>query len=227
MTWTNNAASVLQVQTLIIAGPSGGLFVYNGTPAAGNLIGSWAAAAGIDAYGNTFPQGINVAGGNQATFAGPTPSSLMIAISEFGDAFARFIINADGTHAWGSGSAGSDTNLYRSSAGILHTDNSFTAGGSISAAGSGLVVSTAGGKLFVKEGAGASMGTVNLSGGAATVTTSAVTASSRIFLTSQNTGASPEAVHVVSRIPGTSFVINSVSATDSSTVAWLIVEPAP
>ena len=35
-----------------------GIFLYSSTPAAGNLIGSWAAAAGTDAYGNKYDQGV-------------------------------------------------------------------------------------------------------------------------------------------------------------------------
>lgn len=37
-----------------------GLFFYNGTPAAGNLIGSWAPAAGTDPYGNSYDVGLTI-----------------------------------------------------------------------------------------------------------------------------------------------------------------------
>lgn len=40
-----------------------GIFIYSGTPANGNLIGSWAGAAGTDAFGNAYPQGFNVTKG--------------------------------------------------------------------------------------------------------------------------------------------------------------------
>lgn len=36
-----------------------GMFLYSGTPATGNLIGSWAVTAGTDGYNNTFPAGFN------------------------------------------------------------------------------------------------------------------------------------------------------------------------
>jgi len=45
---------------VIVAGPNGEILIYNGTPAAGNLVGSWAAAAGADSFGNTVNQGITV-----------------------------------------------------------------------------------------------------------------------------------------------------------------------
>lgn len=57
MGWQNNVFSLL-----IIEGTTGfsGLFVYSPAPGHGNLIGSWAAAAGTDPYGNTYPQGLGI-----------------------------------------------------------------------------------------------------------------------------------------------------------------------
>jgi hypothetical protein len=69
-------------------------------------------------------------------------------------------------------------------------------------------------------------GTVTLTAGAATVTTSLVTANSQIFLTAQNTGGTPGTLRVSARTAGTSFTITSSSGTDTSLVAWMIVEPA-
>lgn len=48
--------------TIIIEGssPNVGIFIYNPSPANGTLIGSWAAAAGTDPFGNAYPAGINV-----------------------------------------------------------------------------------------------------------------------------------------------------------------------
>ena len=81
-----------------------------------------------------------------------------------------------------------------------------------------------GAKLKISE-AGNRMGTVTLSAGQATVTTSQVAANSRIFLTPQQDGGTPGAVRVSSRSVGTSFLIKSTSATDTSVIAWLIVDP--
>lgn len=59
--------------TLIIDGPAGGVFVYSGAPALGNLIGSWAGASGVDSKGNAYPQGFNISQGaiSGTTFTGP------------------------------------------------------------------------------------------------------------------------------------------------------------
>ncbi|WP_399559099.1 hypothetical protein OG762_52395 (plasmid) [Streptomyces sp. NBC_01136] len=37
-----------------------GLFFYSGTPAAGNMTGSWAPAAGADDFGNAYPAGLKI-----------------------------------------------------------------------------------------------------------------------------------------------------------------------
>lgn len=54
---------------IIIVGAQSGIFIYSPTPGAGNLIGSWAAMAGTDQFGNAYPEGINV---EQGTISGTT-----------------------------------------------------------------------------------------------------------------------------------------------------------
>jgi len=79
----------------------------------------------------------------------------------------------------------------------------------------------------VKEGGtDARMGTATLVGGSAVVATTSVTATSRIFVLSNTDGGTPGWIRVSARTAGTSFTITSSSGTDTSTVAWLIVEPA-
>ena len=81
--------------------------------------------------------------------------------------------------------------------------------------------------LQIKEGANAKMGTVALNGATeVTVSTTAVSATSRIFLTIQSPAGTPAGVaYVSSRVAGTSFGVKGI-ALDTSTVAWMIVEPA-
>lgn len=64
-------------------------------------------------------------------------------------------------------------------------------------------------------------GTATLVAGTVTVSTAAVAAGSRIFL-SKNSGTSTGALRVSARTAGTSFVITSSDAADTSTVAWKI-----
>lgn len=78
---------------------------------------------------------------------------------------------------------------------------------------------------IVEGGTAARMGTATLVAGAATVSTTAVVANSRIFVTSQVDGGTPGFLRVSTRSAGVSFTITSSSNTDTSTVAWVIVAP--
>ena len=66
--------------TIIIQGntPQTGIFIYNGTPAFGTLIGAWAAQAGQDAFGNTYVAGLNV---NQGNIQGVNMTNITMTIS--------------------------------------------------------------------------------------------------------------------------------------------------
>jgi hypothetical protein len=101
---------------------SAGVFLYSGTPATGNLIISIASASGTDAFGNFFPAGINVSGGNLINIPAATAGSIAFTSEVFADSFARFVVAVGGTLNWGSGSVSADTNLYRSQTGQLQTD---------------------------------------------------------------------------------------------------------
>jgi hypothetical protein len=59
-----------------------------------------------------------------------------------GDSHVRFYVGAGGTIAWGSGGAILDTNLYRSAANLLKTDDDFQVGSSVYVASDGRVIFT-------------------------------------------------------------------------------------
>lgn len=80
--------------------------------------------------------------------------------------------------------------------------------------------------LKITEGANRKQNVVTLIAGSKVVANTSVTATSRIFLTSQTDGGTPGWLRVSSRIPGTSFTITSSSASDVSIVAYLFTEPA-
>lgn len=80
--------------------------------------------------------------------------------------------------------------------------------------------------LGVKEGTNTRQGTATLNGTTAvTVSTTAVTANSRIHLTTQLGAGTVGAPYVSARTAGTSFQIKSTVSGDTSTVAWTIFEP--
>jgi len=95
--------------------------------------------------------------------------------------------------------------------------------------GGNFVAGTAGMGIQIKEGTNAKMGVGTLVAGTVTVSNTAVTANSRIFLTAQSLGTvtAPSALCISARTAGTSFTILASQNTDTSVVAWQIVEPAP
>jgi hypothetical protein len=70
--WSNQVSSTL---VLIVQSSQQGIFIYSGSAAYGNLIGSWTNAAGTDQYGNSYPAGINV---TQGTLSGVLLTSPVI-----------------------------------------------------------------------------------------------------------------------------------------------------
>lgn len=149
--------------------------------------------------------------------AGANTSTRILGGLVTGDTVDRYSVLTTGETSWGpGGGAARDTILRRTAAGVLGTDGSFS-------------LTTAGGGLLIKEGANATAGAATLVAGTVTVNTTKVTASSRIQLTVQSLGtvAAPKAVAVTARTAGTSFTITSADATDTSVVAWTLIEPAP
>lgn len=89
-------------------------------------------------------------------------------------------------------------------------------------------LTVAGAGMYIKEWTNATMGVATLVAGTVVVNTTKVTASSRIQLTIQSIGTVtvPTTIGVTARTAGTSFTITSANIVDTSTIAWLIVEPA-
>lgn len=161
-------------------------------------------------YGNTFT-------GTAVTLTGPTAATQVLTARITGNTTAQLAIDANGKLEWSSGSNPSDVSLFRDGSVRLHTVNAF-------ATESNLVCDVAGGGLVIREGSNARQGTAVLVGGTVTVSNTSVTALTRIQLTSQVDGGTPGWLRVSARVAGTSFTITSSSATDTSTVAWLLVE---
>lgn len=92
-----------------------------------------------------------------------------------------------------------------------------------------VILDVAGNGFKIKEGSNATAGIATLVAGVAVVSTTKVTANSRIFLTRQTVAGTPgTSVDVTARTAGTSFTITAAgSILDTSTVAWWILEPAP
>lgn len=89
-----------------------------------------------------------------------------------------------------------------------------------------MVMQTIGKGLRIKEGTNARMGVNNLVAGTVTVSNTSVTANTRILTTRQTLGGIPGGLSIGTVTPGTSFVINSSNATDTSAILWVLIEPS-
>ncbi|MFD4259950.1 glycosyl hydrolase family 28-related protein [Streptomyces sp. NPDC058534] len=83
----------------------------------------------------------------------------------------------------------------------------------------------AGGGVAIAEGANARMGVSTLASGTVTVANTSVTANTRVAVFRQATGGTPGHLSVTNAA-GTSFTISSTSTGDTSSVAWVLFEPA-
>jgi hypothetical protein len=101
---------------------------------------------------------------------------------------------------------------------------SFT--GDVSTTGN-VLINTLGKTLGVKTGTNSKVGLSVLVAGSVVVSNTSITANSRIFCTSNLDGGSIGFVRVSAKSVGTSFTITSSNASDTSSVAWFIVESIP
>ncbi|MEV0556237.1 right-handed parallel beta-helix repeat-containing protein [Streptomyces sp. NPDC050597] len=98
--------------------------------------------------------------------------------------------------------------------------------GAYSAISTDVRIATVGKGLKVAEGTNGKLNRATLVAGTVTVANTSVTATSEIFAFCQTPGGTPGFLRVSARTPGTSFTILSSSNTDTSVVAWHIVDPA-
>lgn len=125
----------------------------------------------------------------------------------------------------GNGSAGNSGNITVTTGTATATRGSISLSAAIVNSDTDIAVTTIGKGLKVAEGSNGRMGTAVLVAGTVTVSNTSVTANTRIFLTTQAAGG-VQGFLSSTRSAGTSFTINSSLSTDTSTIAWLLIEPA-
>lgn len=127
----------------------------------------------------------------------------------------------------GSATVTNTASLYISnapSATVTGTNNAIlVAAGDTRLSNGNLFLGTAGNKINITTGSNASVGTSTLVGGTVTVSTTAVTASSKIFVTVGVAAGTQGNLSIGTVTAGTSFVINSTSGTETSQVNWWII----
>jgi hypothetical protein len=201
------SVTVLEYGNRVLAGSTVQGYISDPTKATNNLGGN-----------------LNIPNGSQVN-VGSSGSSASLAVQRTNttdailsgrsgtDTASRFFTEAGGTLHWGDGTNTPDTLLGRGAANRLDLTTA------------DLRIATAGRGLMVAEGTNAKMGNVTLVGGTVTVSTTVVTANSRIFLSRATPGGTPGFLSYT-KTAGTSFTINSSSSSDTSSVDWMIVEPA-
>ncbi len=137
-------------------------------------------------------------------------------------------IDATGGTITGSLTVGADLQVDNN----MSCTNDLSVGGVTTATGitttqDGIIMATVGTGLSIKEGVNAKMGTGTLNGATeVTISTTAVSATSRVFLSIQVPHGTPVgSIYVSSRVAGTSFGVKG-TALDTSDFAWMIVDPA-
>lgn len=212
-TYASVEGSYLHAATTAFHDGGGNTALYRGV-AVGTATGTTAAPTRSIVGAGNLPGPITLTQGGYQAVRGSATNTLLNG-QQSGDTQNRYNVTAAGAASWGSGSATPDAGLARGAANRLDVTTA------------DLRIATAGRGLQVAEGTNAKMGAATLNGTTnVTVTTTAVTANSRIQLTTQAASATYGAPVVATRIAGTSFAIKSTVVGDTSTVAWMIVDPA-
>lgn len=175
----------------------------------------------------------NTMAGSNASFRATVPAG------GGGDPFSQYSIT--GTKDWSIGLDRTTNDFTISESTALGTNNALrilnttrdvlvvsgslaVQAGSVGTINGSLILGTAGNKVNIATGVNASVGTAVLVAGTVVVPTTAISASSLVFVTYVTT-INPGALSVdpVNYIPGVSFVINSDTPADASTVNWWII----
>jgi hypothetical protein len=212
-TYASVEASYLHADTTPFHDGGSNTALYRGVAVA-TATGTTASPTRSVAGGGNLPGPLTLTQGGYQAVRGLATNTLLDG-RQSGDSNPRYNVTAAGTATYGSGGGAADVTWGRGAANRMDlTTADFR-------------IATAGRTVLIAEGTNAKMGTATLNGTTAvTISTTAVTANSRILLTIQAPGGTPASAYVSARTAGTSFQIKSTGASDTSTVAWVILEPA-
>lgn len=163
----------------------------------------------------TLTAGLQMTGAIPLHFNASVSSNTVVAGRAVGDTADRFILSADGQMAISAGGATTpDVSWGRYGTKMI---------GSVD---SDIVAAGLGRGFKVKEGTNARMGTATLSAGTITIANTSVTANTRVFPGMKTPAGTVGALYVSAVTPGTGFTIKSTSSTDTSLIAYLLMEAA-
>jgi hypothetical protein len=239
---TGNAPLLVQGCTLRRDGRNGGTGGgdYSGLRAIGAtmplIIDGLAVYPGTDDNGTGTNSPVNAFKASGCTYVALNSGFLHGAVNGFVDGGTNAILRRNPNIGERTGTTAAPVDVFASPwgsagnatfGGYLATDAG-QSGGKWSVYGNttdALNLGSAGGGIAIKEGANARMGVATLVAGTVTVANTSVTANTRIWLTTQDDAGTPGFLRISTRTPGTNFTILSSSNADTSTVAWMLVEP--
>lgn len=137
-----------------------------------------------------------------------------------------------GQTIFGNGSANINNGTLTTSGATIGATSSFSGAVDFGSSGTlagisvngNVLINNAGGGLSIREGANAKMGTNQLNGTTAvTIANTGVQSGARVFLTIQSPAGTVGTPYVSAINPSVSFAMKSTSATDTSVVAWLLI----
>lgn len=138
-----------------------GNLTLSGTPSftagaslAGTYTGTPTFSGALTFSGNPTFTGLPVFNGSGALFERANATDNALATAVVGDTNNRLAVRADGQLAWGTGSAGADTNLYRSAANTLKTDDALVVTGALTGAGTAAFTGAVTAPSFTASGVG-------------------------------------------------------------------------
>jgi hypothetical protein len=207
-----NGGGAASVKGMFIYGSRGtGIWVTNGAKQVGiyesNAQGPNGATAFVKTDAGTFVTLANVVGETANSLATGTVNTLTDASGAAtfqGALTTKGALTAEG-YAYFGGQIEVESNIVSDNGNVV-----------IAGVGKGLVIA---------EGANARAGVATLVGGTVTVPNTSVTANTHIVLTRQTAGGTLGHLSCT-KTAGASFTVDSSSATETSTVFWMLVEPA-
>jgi hypothetical protein len=166
----------------------------------------------FETYGNVD---MRFASGQRISLRPSSASNNTLATNVGAGTNDNFRLLGDGTQQFGLGGASArDTTWGRQGTAQIGTPDS------------DLIIGLAGKGFRVKEGTNARQGTATLVGGTVTVSNNTITANTRIVPGHVTPGGTPGALFIQTVTVGTSFVIKSTSASDTSVVSYTLFEAA-
>ena len=137
-TTSGGSATVIGTSPISVAtsGSTATVSVSTGTTSATVATGNHGHTTYVETTGDTVTGTLTISNtGSLAVVGATSTANTQVTTKVDGDTSTRWGVRADGFQAWGDGTSSRDTNLYRSAANTLATDDNFDVGQSLTVGG--------------------------------------------------------------------------------------------